>query len=247
MMRTATALLVLAMLASAGHAHADGPPARVEVRGARVHARDLFGAEAADVDLGPAPPAGASRSLHRAEIERAFAAAGARPPAKIPAAVKVTRRTRRLGAPEVAAAIRGELGSRPLPKGASLVGVRAAAVEVAADFERVRVDLPQLPRRTGRITLQTPVTFVGAGDATIFRTIVPIDLELPPAAAHPDIARGATISLVVRRGRLEVTIPAVAATDADVGALLPVSIRPSGRIVRARAVDRDHAVAVEGS
>jgi hypothetical protein len=191
MMRTATALLLLATLVSSADAHADDAKAVVEA--------------------------------------------------------STTQKIRRVGASEVAAAIRDELAKRPMPKNASIVAIRAAAVEVGADFERVHVDLPALPRRPGRITVQAKVTLVGGDDATLFRTLVPIDLELPPSAAFPDIPRGAAIALVVKRGLLEVSVPAVAAIDADVGTILPVTLRPSGRVVRARAVDKDHAVAVEGS
>lgn len=191
MMRTATALLVLASLVSSAHAHADDAKPRVET--------------------------------------------------------PTTRKIRRVGAPEVAAAIRDDLAKRPMPKNASVVAIRANAVEVASDFQRVRVDLPPLPRRPGRITVHAKVTFVDGEDATLLLTLVPIDLELPPSAAFPDIPRGASISLVVKKGLLEVSVPAVAAVDADVGTILPVTLRPSGRVVRARAVDKDHAVAVEGS
>lgn len=192
MMRTATALLVLATLVSSARAHADETNARVETQAKKI-------------------------------------------------------RVRRLGASEVAAAIRDDLAERPMPKNASVVAIRANAVEVASDFRRARVDLPPLPRRPGKITVQAKVTFVDGEDAALFRTLVPIDLELPPGAAFPDIPRGSAISLVVKKGLLEVSVPAVAAIDADVGTILPVTLRPSGRVVRARAVDKDHAVAVEGS
>ena len=53
------------------------------------------------------------------------------------------------------------------------------------------------------------------------------------------------LGLVVRKGLVEVSIAGVAGSDADVGGVLPVVLRPSGRVLRARAVDRDHALALE--
>jgi hypothetical protein len=63
----------------------------------------------------------------------------------------------------------------------------------------------------------------------------------------PDVAKGATITLLVRRGLVEVSIGAVAGADGDTGGILPVLLKPSGRVVRARIVDKDHAVALEDS
>lgn len=254
MKRQALALLFLAILADAAKAHGAEPamPAaaaipRVEIPGARVRAKDILGATAPDVEIGPTPPLGASRIVERAEIERAFAAASVAPPKKIPAAVRVSRKTRRLTAADVSDAIRSALAAMRLPRGATLSSIRAAGVEVPADFQRVTVDLPPLPRRAGPATARAAVTFLGEGDAPIHKTMTPIELLLPPEAAFVEIPRGAPITLVIRRGLIEVSVSAVAAIDSDVGTILPVTIKPSGRVLRARAIDKNHAVALEDS
>lgn len=258
-MKTGAAFLLLAALGHSVHVHGSVPAAptllaqtdaaipRVEVPGAKIRAQDILGASAPDVEIGPAPPIGSSRVVDRAEIERAFAAANITAPKKIPTAVRVSRKTRRLAAGEVATAIRTALAAAPLPRGAMLANVRAVATEVPADFERVSVDLPALPRRSGATTVHATVTFLGANDAPLQKTLTPLELVLPPEAAFPDIARGAAMTLIVRRGLVEVNISAVAATDGDVGGILPVTIKPSGRVLRARAIDKDHAVALEDS
>src|SRR5262245_54691469 len=115
-MKTAVALLLLAALLEAARAHGAPTPATtthaalrvIEVRGPRVHAKDILGASTPDasVDLGATPPIGSSKILDRAEIERAFAAANLAPPKNIPAAVRVARKTRKLGALELNSAIR---------------------------------------------------------------------------------------------------------------------------------------------
>lgn len=222
-------------------------PVAVEVRGAKVRSADLFGGGVADVELGATPPLGASRVIDRAEIERAFAAANAAMPKKVAQTYRVTRKTKKLTTNDVATAVRANLGSRPMPRGATISNIRASAVEVAGDFQRVDVELAPLPRRAGAVTVQARVTFLGDEEAPLFKTLVPVELLLPPEAAFPEIARGAPISVVVKKGLVEVSVPGVAAADADVGSFLPVTLKPSGRVLRARAIDKDHAVVSEDS
>lgn len=263
-MKTTGALLLLAALANAANANADpGASAstatahalpvgtlRVEVAGARIHAKDIFGSAytGSDIDLGVSPPIGSSRILERSEIERAFTSASATAPKKIPTSVRVTRKSRRLSSPEVVLAIRTALAEKPLPRSSTLASVHASATEVPADYQRVKVDLPSaLPRRAGPTTVQAIVSFLGEGDATLQKSIVAIDIVQPPEAAFAEIQRGMAISLVVRKGLVEVSVPATASMDADVGSILSVTLKPSGRVLRARAVDKDHAVALEDS
>lgn len=258
-MKNAIALLFLAALVNAAQAHGAEPAPqviprsgdtalpRIEAIGAKIKASDILGASAPDLEIGPTPPIGSSRIVERAEIERAFVAASLPLPKKIPVAVRVSRKTRRLGAVEVSNAIRSAIAEMHLPRGASLVNVRAAAAEVPADYQRVLVDLPTLPRRVGPTTAQATITFVGENGNALQKTITPVELVLPADAAIAQIPRGAPITLVVRRGLVEVSITAVAAIDGDVGEIIPVTIRPSGRMMRARAIDKDHAVSVEES
>jgi hypothetical protein len=217
------------------------------VPGAKIRAKDILGASAPDVEIGSTPPIGSSRIVERAEIERAFAGANVAPPKKLPAAVRVMRKTRRLAAADVATAIRSALTSTGLPRGATMANIRAVATEVPADYQRVAVELPRLPRRAGTTTVQATVTFLGEDETPLQKAITPVELVLPPEAAFPEIARGSTLTLVVRRGLVEVSVPAIAAADGDVGAILPVTLKPSGRVLRARTIDKDHAVALEES
>lgn len=257
-MKLLASLLILGALANAAKgapaspaktATASADSTRVEVKGPRVRAKDVFpslGPDAADIDLGPTPPIGTTRVIDKSDIEKAFSAASAAPPKKIPAQVRVSRKTRKLSANDVDNAVKSALSAQKLPRGATLIKVRAAATEVADDYDHVNVDFPSLPRKAGPVTVSATVTFVSAENATpIYRTIVPLDLALPPEAAFADIARGSPIALVIRRGLVEVSMPGVAAMDGDVGGVVMVTLKPSGRVVRARAVDKDHAVAEE--
>lgn len=243
-MKTLAALLIVGALANT--AKAPAADTRVEVKGPRVHTKDIFPG-VVDLDLGPTPPVGSTRVIDKTEIERAFADAKAAPPKKIPEHVRVSRKTRKLTANDVDNAVRTAIASQKLPRHAELIKVRGSATEVADDFDHVNVELPSsLPRRAGPTTISATVTFVSAENETpIYRTIVPLDISLPPEAAFAEVAKGAPISLVIRKGLVEISMPGVAAIDADIGGVCPVTLRPSGRVIRARVIDKEHAVAEE--
>ncbi len=254
-MKTALALLVLAALAAAANARGDVIPpsltgsradtSHVEVLGARVHLKELVRSATDDLDLGASPPIGSTRIIQRLEIERACTSANVAVPKKVPNAIRVTRKMRHLSATEIADAVRTQAASMTLPKSATISNVRAMPLDVPADFQRVSFDLPKLPRRAGMITVPTSITFHGADDVAIMRGVVKLDLILPPEAAFADIARGASVTLVIKRGLVEVSAAAVATTDADIGSVIPVTLKPSGRVLRARALDKEHVVFVE--
>ena len=235
-MKLFASLLILGALANAAKAApTPADTARVEVKGPRIHAKDIFPGNVADIDLGPTPPIGATRVLDKDDIEKAFAEAKAAPPKKIPAHVRVSRKTRKLSANDVDNAVKSALGSQKLPRGAELIKVRGSATEVADDYDHVNVDLPTVPRKAGPATVSATVTFVSSeNNAPLYRAAIPLDISLPPEAAFADIAKGAPIALVVRKGLVEVSMPGVAAMDSDVGGTVMVTLKPSGRVVRAR-------------
>ncbi len=51
---------------------------------------------------------------------------------------------------------------------------------------------------------------------------------------------------MVRQGLIEVRIGASAGADANIGDMLPVVLRPSGRVLQARLIEPTVALAVEG-
>ena len=229
-------------------ASAPAAPRVVEVASSRIHFRDLgiAGAVVPDVDLGPAPALGATRTIDREEIARALTAANATSIPKLPAQLRITRRARRLTTADVDRMVRAGIETARLPRGATVTTVRGAATQVPEGFDRVTVDLPSLPRRAGHVTVTAAVSFVSESDV-LARITVPIDFDVPAEALIPDVAKGAAIQLMVRRGLVEVSIGAVAAADGDTGGVLPVMLKPSGRVVRARIVDKDHCVSIEES
>lgn len=218
----------------------------IEVSTTRIRLHDLGtkGAQAADVDLGLAPPVGSSRTIERGDIVRALAAVHATVPENLPDRVRIVRKARRLGKTEVDRIVRTSLDASRLPKGATLIQVGGTTIDVPDGYESIAVDLPAFPRHAGNVTLGASVSFLLDG-GTIARITVPVEIAIPKEALLPDVTKGSTILLVVRRGLVEVSIGAIAAADGDTGAVLPVLLKPSGRVVRARIVDKDHAISIE--
>lgn len=225
------------------------PPSRVEVSGLRVRVGDVVRdapATVADVDLGPAPQVGGSRVINRAQILDAVRARGNEGPLRLPEAVRVVRRVRSLTPGDLDRMVRDALPQSRLPRGATLAAVRAPrAIELPAGWTSVTAELPRPPRRAGTFATAAMLT-LRLGDEVIARASVPVELALSAEAAAPDVARGGALTLLVRAGLVEVRVGASAAIDADVGDTLPVVLRPSGRVLRARLIERDLALAVEG-
>lgn len=224
-------------------------PGAIEVKSTRVRLSDVYTGDPSlpDIDLGAAPPLGATRTIERAEIARALDAANAPAPTTLPARVNVTRKAKKLSAADVDRIVRAAVDTTKLPKGASILSVKSApTLDVPDGFEQTSAELVNVPRRAGTVVGSVTLVFKAGGDA-ILRVNVPIDVNVPPEALIPDVTKGAPITLLVKKGLVEVSIGGVAATDAEIGGTLPVLLKPSGRVVRARLLDKDHAIAIEGT
>lgn len=224
-------------------------PKAIEVSASRVHLRDLgaFGDTVSDIDLGPAPALGATRTIDRDDIVRALGAANATGPTpKLAAQYRISRKSKRLEKADLEKMMRETIDPARFSKGIVFTGVRTANALVPDGYNRVTVELPTLPKKSGTVIVTVAVAFLTDADV-MARITVPVELSVPPEALIPDIAKGGKITLVVRKGLVEVSLPAVAAADGDLGTILPIMLKPSGRIVRAKMIDSDHAVSIEDS
>jgi hypothetical protein len=247
-MRPIALLLCTLLAGSLGGPAVAAPTVRtVEVTGARVSLAELMpalGEGVAGVDLGRAPAPGGSRVISRQDIEQALAEQQIQGVKAIPAAVRVVRKMDGLGADRLGALTREALSRAGLAKGLTLTAVRPTSrASVAAGWEQVTVSVPKPPRRAGAWATTVMLEFVVAGDR-VARVAVPVTFDVSPEAAAPDVAKGDRLTLLVRHGLIEVRVPAHAAAAADVGQTVPVTLRPSGRMVRARLVAKDEAVAL---
>lgn len=242
----APALLFVFSLASASPAASpEKGPAKIEIASARVHLHDLgIKVTGVDVDLGPSPLLGQTRTIERAEIVHALEASRAPVPPRLPERVTVARKSRRLDAAELGRLVRASVEQDHLPKGATIGNVRAMQADVPEGFDKVAVELPPLPRRAGQVPATAQMSFFLEG-VPIAKVAVPLEIVVPAEALVPDVAKGAPLVLLVRRGLVEVSVPGVASASADIGATVSVLLKSSGRLVRARIVDKEHAVSVE--
>jgi hypothetical protein len=214
----------------------------VVVQGTRIHLGDLMpGADAA-----AAPVAGGSRLVTKDDIAAALDKKQIASPAGVPDAVRVTRKAKHLAPADVATLVRDAMGSKELGRGVTLASVRPdRAFDVADGWTRVDVDVPRAPKKAGTFaTMAIAALFVG--DDVIARLPVPIELAVSADGATFDVARGTTVTLVIQRSLVEIRTPSFATADADIGDPIAVQLRPSGRVVRARLVSKDTALAIDG-
>lgn len=241
-------LLPAILMLSLAAAPALSAPAGAErtVNRSRVFLGDIADvpAELALVDLGKAPRAGSSRVITLEEIKRSVdASALAR--VKLPKSIKVVRKAKKFEKSALAAVAEDAIAAQTLPKGARFVSVTARAAATVADgYDATRVDVPRLPRRAGKFTTPATLRFLEDGEE-VSSALVDLALELPAAAAIPDVKKGGKVSLVIVRGAIEIRATAVANEDADLGEVFMVTVADSKKSLRARLAEIAPAVAME--
>lgn len=235
-------ILSLLALAAPPIALADAPKKPVEclVAHARVRLVDVLptAPEALrELDLGPAPLPGSSRLITRAEIVAALPGGAALPP--LAESVRVVRKTSTVSAAALEKLATDALGRATIARGGVLVAARPRSSVVVPDgWETVDVELPRLPRKSGKVTVSAALRF-REGPTVIATADVPVDLTLPESAAIPDVKRGAKGLFVVRRGSVEIRAVVALGDDADVGDVVSGIIKDSGHAVRGRVVEKD--------
>lgn len=246
LMRTASAVgLVVLLGLGANPARAAGPKiAQVEVTAARLRVSDVVKdapPEVATADLGPSPAPNGSRVVARAELTSLLRDVGYTGKSRLPDAVRFTRKMRKLSSDDLEAEVR----KATLPKGVTVALVRAPrSTEVPDGYDRVAVEVGKVARRAGSQNVSARVSFM-RGDETLATVVLPIELAVTAEASRPDLTRGGTLTLLLRRGGIEISATAVAGADADVGAVLPVTVRATGRVVKAKLIEPARAVLVE--
>ena len=173
----------------------------------------------------------------------------AAPPAKPASPVAPAVTTRVPVANELLELTRTAITATPvrLPKGATVVAARPAVsgnVMIPIAPSRVTIDVTTPTRKAGPVATSAVLVF-WKGAEIAARLPLRLELSVPPEALVYDVPKGGSVMLVVRRGLVEVSAPAVTSADADIGDVVQVLLRPSGRVMRAQIVARDRAIAVE--
>lgn len=245
--RSALVVCALAVFSDAVMANARHPRS-LSVASTRVRLGDLVPDAPTDlraVDLGPAPMPGGVRVIAREAVRDAYLERSLQAPADLPASFTVGRRMQSVTARELEARIREVIGAAGLPRGVTLTSVRCPPTSLVPDgWQTLAVDLLGVPRRTGAARVSARVS-LRQGDTVLAVLAVPMDVSLDADAVRPDVAHGAPVQLVIRRGLVEVTAPATAGVDARVGDVFPVVLHPAGRTLRARLIDGTRALWID--
>lgn len=196
--------------------------------------------EIADIDLGPAPQPGSTRLLKRDEIKAAL------PPGTknvaIPKEIRVSRKTKQLKVTDIEKLTTTAIQEAGLPKGVTLKAVKPrAAVTVPDGFDDVRVELPRLPRREGKVTTTANLYF-SQDDDDLAKIAVTVELDLSALAALPDAKKGEKGTLVITRGEIEIQAAVTVDEDADIGDVVRVTVNQSSKVLRCRLASAQPAV-----
>lgn len=126
-------------------------------------------------------------------------------------------------------------------RGASVEALRvASAVSLVTAPSTCRLELGEIPLHR-KETMSVAATIVLEAAGAKVRVSATATVRLPPEAVPPDVSRGAPIALHLTQGAIEITASAVAAADGDLGQIIPVLLRPSGRAARGMIVARGRA------
>jgi hypothetical protein len=225
------------------------PLRQIEVIGARIRVGDVLpdaSGRTAAFDIGPTPQTGGSRLLTRDDLVAVFDREHTPVPHGLPDAVRIVRKTRRLAAWDVDAIVRTAMAPKPMHRGVVLAMVNAErGLDVAEGYARVDVEVPRAPKKAGAFATSVVLSFVDTDGQVLSRIVVPVVLAISEEGAAYDASRGSAVTLVVRRNLVEVRVPGVATVDCDVGDPVPVQIRSSGRLLHARLISKDEALATE--
>lgn len=208
---------------------------------------DSAPAEWKGVDLGPAPPPGATRVVTREEIARSLSLSGF-PTAglRLPASVRVAGASTMLQPSDVVALATPAV-ERALPRGATLVSVKAHRRVVTSPRAVPRaVTLAPLPRRAGSVRT-TGVLELAVDDEVVERVPLAIVVSRTQEAARALLEKGARLSLVIERRGATIATQGVALEAADAGDVISFTVAKTGRVVRAKVLSKHEAQVQEGA
>lgn len=246
-MKRALLALSLATLTFLGDVHAKPAVPERSLSKPRVVLSDVLPdapAELAGIDLGPAPAPGSTRLIKREELVEALPK-DAPKKLKLPEAVRISRKTQKLGPVDLEQLSSDAIARVTLPRGVTVIGFHPKqSVTVPAGRDSVRIELPKLPRREGKLTTNATLTLL-QGESELAKITVAVELKLGPEAAIPDVKKGGKVTLVIRRGLVEIHASASANHDADVGEPIAVTIADSGKVLKGRLSSADPPTVME--
>lgn len=228
---------------------ADAAPGEVEVQGAHIELGEVWKDAPEDyreIDLGRAPPPGASRLLSRAAVLRQVKAAGFDPAkVKFPPSVRVRSAAKQISKEELETLASPAI-ARSLKRGVELKKVSATrGATLPPDAVLEGVDMPKPPKRRGAYRTSAIVKWISDSE-TVARIPVSVTLYITERGASADVEKGANITLVVERKGARLTARGQALTSGDEGEIIQVRVLKTNKVLRAR-IDSEHVATVEES
>lgn len=188
----------------------------------------LAGSEVGQLELGPAPAPGRSRTIHGRQIRAALRKAGVNARGiVIPKRTRITRQARTL-APEDIAALAAPSIDEALGACSPTAVLPRNEIHVAPGELSVEASAPR-PTRSGRATVMVSISSAG----TTVRAPVLVEYVCPP----PVIRSGSTVTVVAVVGKVRASVPGIAAQHGRVGDRITVTNRLTGSRLLARVVD----------
>jgi hypothetical protein len=186
------------------------------------------------LDLGPAPPPGASVLFDRDRVLSQIRAAGADPSlVKLPRVLRVVGASRHWSPTELVALVRPSVEDA-LPRGVELKHIDAKMPLVTAPGAVAgRAEIPKLPKQVGTFHSAVVIPIIADG-AVIARVTVNATFDVSESGATPDVPRGSRITLVIERRGSRVGAAGIALADTDVGSISDFRVDKTGRVVKAR-------------
>jgi len=237
--------LALALICVSAAAAAD--EARL-VRGAQVHLSDLVSelpAEVPDLEIGAAPPPGASRTIAKGEIIDAASKSGVSlKQLKLPPSMRVTSAAKRWNGEELASAATPALLAA-LPPGVVVKRAHVSSKAVTSPSAIIgAVRVPRLPRREGE-HLTSAIIELSNGGQVVARIPLALTLEISGSAAQPTVGKGARVQLMIESGPARITATAIALNDGEIGDTLQFRVASTQKILYGKVLEPTLAQVVQ--
>jgi hypothetical protein len=214
------------------------------VQGARIELGELTERapeSARDLDLGPAPPPGATLLLDHRAVAAALREAGLDPASvRLDSVLRVVGASRRWTPDELVSLARPAVESS-LPDGVVVTHMTVrSGIVTAPGATAGRPEIPKTPRRAGATKTAVVVPLLVEGEV-VARVTLSTTLDVSERAARPDVLRGARVTLFIDRRAARIGAAGFALEDLDVGEVGTFRVDRTGRTVRARLESTDLA------
>lgn len=193
----------------------------------------------ANLDLGRAPPPGRSRYFSYEEMASRLHAAGiSASRLKLPRGIRVESRARQFSTDELEQMVETDV-QKSLPSGMHLERIKVESPLVLSPAVRVgSVRLPQFSAKNGEQT-QTGTVEILWGDQVALRMPVKMSVRIKGDGAAHLVQRGASVTLLIRRGNVEISAIAQTLSTARVGEVISVRVGVTNKVMSGRLVTPD--------